>query len=144
MRNVFFYALSFLQTPGVVEASEEGFGGGILGLIVRASLPSQIVLLILIVFSIVSWAVILLKLIQFQSIERQTSTFLEVFRRSGKFSEVQSVCRSLPKSPLTGVFQAGYVELSKHYQKLSSSYTNEDFEMSGLCQTELFLAAYNW
>lgn len=121
LRTVFFYALSFLQTPGVVEASEEGFGGGILGLIVRASLPSQIVLLILIVFSIVSWAVILLKLVQFQAIERQTSTFIEIFRRSGKFSEVQSVCRSLPKSPLTGVFQAGYVELNTQLRQQDPS-----------------------
>ena len=112
VRNFFFYALSFLQTPGVVEASEEGFGGGVLGLILRASLPSQVVLFILIVFSIVSWAVILLKLVQFQSIQRQTASFIEVFRRSGKFSEVQSVCKSLAKSPLTGVFQAGYVELN--------------------------------
>ena len=112
MRNFYFYAHSFLQTSGDVEASEEGFGGGVLGLILRASLPSQVVLLILIVFSVVSWAVILLKLKQFQSIQHQTASFIEVFRRSSKFSEVQSVCKSLAKSPLTGVFQAGYVELN--------------------------------
>ena len=112
MRTFVFYAQALLQTPGVVDASEEGFGGGILGLIARSSLPSQIVLLVLVIFSIVSWAVILLKLRQFQSIHRQSSSFIEVFRRSSKFSEVQSVCKSLAKSPLTGVFQAGYVELN--------------------------------
>ena len=121
MRNFSFYPLSFLQTPGVVEASEEGFGGGVLGLILRASLPSQVVLLILIIFSIVSWAVILLKLVQFQSIQRQTESFIEVFRRSGKFSEVQSVCKSLAKSPLTGVFQAGYVELNAQLRQPDAS-----------------------
>ncbi len=107
-----FYAQALLQTPGAVEASEEGFGGGVLGLIARASLPSQVVLLILIVFSVVSWAVIFVKLRQFRSIQTQTSSFLDVFRRSSKFSEVQSVCKSLSKSPLVGVFQAGYVELN--------------------------------
>ena len=121
MRNFFFYAHSFLQTPGVVEASEEGFGGGVPGLILRASLPSQVVLLILIVFSIVSWAVILLKLVQFQSVHRQTASFIEVFRRSSKFSEVQSVCKSLAKSPLTGVFQAGYVELNAQLRQPDAS-----------------------
>jgi biopolymer transport protein TolQ len=35
-----------------------------------------------------------------------------VFRRSSKFSEVQAVCRSLERSPLVGVFQAGYAELN--------------------------------
>ena len=112
LRTFVFYAQALLQTPGVVDASEEGFGGGILGLIARSSLPSQVVLLVLVIFSIVSWAVILLKLRQFQSIHRQSSSFIEVFRRSSKFSEVQSVCKSLAKSPLTGVFQAGYVELN--------------------------------
>ena len=111
MRTLVYYA-ALLQTPGVVEASEEGFGGGVLGLVARASLPSQVVLLILVVFSIVSWAVILLKLRQFQSVQRETASFIDVFRQSSKFSEVQSVCKSLARSPLTGVFQAGYVELN--------------------------------
>jgi len=39
-----------------------------------------------------------------------------VFRRSSKFSEVQSVCPSLPASPLVGVFQAGYAELNAQFR----------------------------
>ena len=39
-------------------------------------------------------------------------SFLDVFRRSNKFSEVQAVCRSLGDSPLVGLFQAGYAELT--------------------------------
>jgi biopolymer transport protein TolQ len=35
-----------------------------------------------------------------------------VFRRSNKFSEVQAVCRSLGDSPLVGLFQTGYAELT--------------------------------
>ena len=112
MGTYVFYAHVLLQTSGAVEASEEGFGGGVLGLITRASLPSQVVLFILVVFSVVSWAVIFVKLRQLRSIQTQTSSFLEVFRQSSKFSEVQAVCKSLSKSPLVGVFQAGYVELN--------------------------------
>jgi biopolymer transport protein TolQ len=48
----------------------------------------------------------------FRRIERQTATFLDVFRRSTKFSEVQAVCKSLEGSPLVGMFQAGYAELN--------------------------------
>ena len=112
MRTIVFYAYAFLQTPGVVDASEEGFEFGVLGLLARASVPSLAVLGVLFVFSVVSLAVILVKLRQFRSIDTQTSSFIEVFRRSSKFSEVQSVCKSLSKSPLAGVFQAGYVELN--------------------------------
>ena len=39
-------------------------------------------------------------------------SFLDVFRRSNKFSEVQAVCRSLGDSPLVGLFQSGYAELT--------------------------------
>ena len=44
--------------------------------------------------------------------ERQTSTFLGVFRKSAKFSEVQAVCPTLAASPLVGLFQSGYAELN--------------------------------
>ena len=43
---------------------------------------------------------------------KHTAQFLDVFRRSNKFSEVQAVCRSLGDSPLVGLFQSGYAELT--------------------------------
>ena len=70
------------------------------------------VLLILAVLSIWSWAIILYKLWTLGRARRQSDSFLEVFRRSNKFSEVQAVCRSLGDSPLVGLFQAGYAELT--------------------------------
>jgi len=75
-----------------------------------------IVLAILVLLSVVSWAIILQKTLSYRTIGRQTATFLDVFRRSTKFSEVQSVCPSLPASPLVGVFQAGYAELNAQFR----------------------------
>jgi biopolymer transport protein TolQ len=72
----------------------------------------QVVLVILLIFSLISWAVILYKFWQFSRVARQSRTFLDVFRKSSKFSEVQAVCRTLTESPLTGLFQAGYSELN--------------------------------
>lgn len=111
MRALGHYTFALLQTTGV-SASEGGFGGGVLELIGRSSLLSQLVLAILVLFSIASWAVILFKLRQFRRVESQTTRFRDVFRRSSKFSDVHSVCRSLARSPLAGIFQAGYVELN--------------------------------
>jgi biopolymer transport protein TolQ len=74
------------------------------------------VLAVLVLLSIVSWAIILQKMWSYRTIQRQTVTFLDVFRRSSKFSEVQSVCPSLPASPLVGVFQAGYAELNAQFR----------------------------
>jgi biopolymer transport protein TolQ len=90
--------------------------GGFLKILADSSPLTQAVLGILIIFSIVSWAIILFKTFSYRRVERQTATFLEVFRRSQKFSEVQAICPSLPQSPLVGVFQAGYAELNAQFR----------------------------
>jgi biopolymer transport protein TolQ len=94
----------------------QGQGGavpeGYIGLVSRANTIQKLVLLFLALFSICSWAIILYKLVVFRRTERQTAQFLDVFRRSNKFSEVQAVCRSLAESPLVGLFQSGYAELT--------------------------------
>jgi biopolymer transport protein TolQ len=84
----------------------------ILGLIARSTPISKAVLLTLALMSVASWAIILYKLWIFRRSERQSSSFLDVFRRSNKFSEVQAVCNSLRESPLVGLFQSGYAELT--------------------------------
>jgi biopolymer transport protein TolQ len=100
-----------LQLEGSATSAQAGTGN-VIDLIAEASPVSQAVLVILLIFSVVSWAVVIYKWLSFRRIEGQSATFLEVFRRSSKFSEVQAVCKSLEASPLVGIFQAGYAELN--------------------------------
>ena len=93
--------------------------GNVIDLLRETGPVNQVVLAILVLLSIVSWAIILQKALAYRTIERQSATFLEVFRRSAKFSEVQAVCPSLPASPLVGVFQAGYAELNAQFRLTS-------------------------
>jgi biopolymer transport protein TolQ len=109
-----------LALQGQVEAPVEGAFGDTMGLIARSTLVSKAVLLILVLFSIVSWTIVLYKLWQFRRAEHQTASFLDVFRKSSKFSEVQSVCRSLRESPLVGIFQSGYTELNAQLRQPGS------------------------
>ncbi|MBS1817725.1 MAG: MotA/TolQ/ExbB proton channel family protein [Acidobacteria bacterium] len=98
-----------------MQADTAGSGGtdtSILGLIARSTPISKAVLLTLVLMSVASWAIILYKLWVFRRSEQQSASFIEVFRRSSKFSEVQAVCRSLGESPLVGLFQSGYAELT--------------------------------
>lgn len=88
-----------------------GAGAVLAGLVTRSSTLSKVVLFMLTALSVVSWGVILYKLWTFRRSGRQSAQFLDVFRRSDKFSEVQAVCRSLAESPLVGLFQSGYTEL---------------------------------
>lgn len=89
-----------------------GDAGDFVALIYSASPIVKMVMVILLLFSVISWGVILYKSWNYRGIARQTVTFLEVFRKSSKFSEVQAVCPSLGSSPLVGMFQAGYAELT--------------------------------
>ncbi len=100
-----------LQVSGAVPP-EGGMGGGLLRLVLRSGPAAQFVLLILALFSIVSWGVTFYKLWTFRRASRQSAAFLDVFRKSNRFSEVQAVCKSLGDSPLVGMFQAGYAELN--------------------------------
>jgi biopolymer transport protein TolQ len=81
------------------------FGSGRFGI-------TQGVLIVLALASVLSLGIVFHKLWTFRRAARQTAQFLEVFRKSNKFSEVQAVCSSLGASPLVGLFQAGYAELT--------------------------------
>ncbi len=103
------FALLLQATTG---AASEGSSTGILSLIARSTAISLAVVLSLGLLSIWSWGIFLYKWWTFRRSAKQSAQFLEVFRRSNKFSEVQAVCRSLGDSPLVGLFQTGYAELT--------------------------------
>ena len=90
--------------------------GDVVDLIAGTTPINQAVLLILVLFSVASLAIILQKLWSFRVSARDTSRFLDVFRRSSKFSEVQAACASMSATPLVGVFQAGYAEITAQFR----------------------------
>jgi biopolymer transport protein TolQ len=92
--------------------SDDLSGVGIFGRVSGSSFIAQLVLLTLVMLSIVSWTIFLYKWWTFRRIRSRSAQFLDVFRRSNKFSEVQAVCRSLDDSPLVGLFLSGYAELT--------------------------------
>ncbi len=111
-------ALQELTVP-----AEQGGGQAtdVVSLILRSGPVATVVLLILVVFSVLSWAIVFYKARHYRRAEQQTRAFLDVFRRSSKFSEVQAVCRSLSDSPLVGLFQSGYAELNAQLRGASGA-----------------------
>jgi biopolymer transport protein TolQ len=99
-----------LQATGGVASG--GSGTSIVSRVAHFTIVSKLALLSLGLLSVISWGIIFYKLWTFRRSERQSGQFLDVFRRSNKFSEVQAVCRSLGDSPLVGLFQSGYAELT--------------------------------
>jgi biopolymer transport protein TolQ len=94
-------------------AQATAFSGGPLELVRRSGLVAQLVLITLFAFSAASLGIIIYKGIVFRRAATQSRKFLDVFRKSSKFSEVNSVCGQLRASPLVGVFQAGYLEINQ-------------------------------
>ncbi len=87
-------------------------GSSFLDLIYNSGLLAKVVLFILLIFSIASWAIIFKKLLLFRKVERANEIFLELFRKSKKLSEVYKNSHICAESPLTGAFYAGYREVN--------------------------------
>jgi len=104
-----------LQAPATPDAGTGGID--FVHLIANAPWVAKSVLLILLLFSAVSWGIILYKQWQFRRAGRHSSMFLQVFRKSTKFSEVQAVSGSVQATPLVGIFQAGYTELNMQLRR---------------------------
>jgi biopolymer transport protein TolQ len=77
----------------------------------ETSVTAKVVLGILLLFSLISWIIIFAKYIRLAKITRQSERFVAFFRKSKRFSEVNTVAGELGDSPLTTLFKAGYAEL---------------------------------
>lgn len=80
-------------------------------LLAQTGWVARLVLVILLAFSIVSWAIILRKYSSFRRAQEATEKFLEAFRSAGKFPEPQALASRYAASPLLGVYAAGLNEL---------------------------------
>jgi biopolymer transport protein TolQ len=73
----------------------------------------KLVLLLLVGFSVVSWAIIFLKVRLFKGIERNQAGFARAFAEGKSLSALYEQAERGEKSPLTEVFRAGYLELTR-------------------------------
>lgn len=105
--------MSFALFGQAATTAPSGFSGGILGLLAHTGWVARLVLLTLVLFSLLSFAIIIHKAVSLRRAQGQSRTFLDIFRKSSKFSEVNAVCPQLKASPLVGVFQAGYLEVNQ-------------------------------
>jgi len=71
------------------------------------------VLLMLIAASVVSWGIIIRKLLHLRTATAQSAAFLEIFWRAKRLDLVFTESEKLPQAPVGQVFRAGYTELAK-------------------------------
>lgn len=80
---------------------------GPLDMIVGGTISTQIILVVLGVFSLASWAVMLWKWGQFRKLARQGMRFLAAVEKTQRLRDAYRTLTRLPESPYTSVFRQG-------------------------------------
>lgn len=85
----------------------------VIHLISNAGLMVQCVLFSLLLFSIASWSIILIKIMYIKKAFRESERFVEYFWRSRDLAGAYSKAKQLKGSPVARMFRVGYAELRK-------------------------------
>jgi biopolymer transport protein TolQ len=88
-------------------------GGEIVELVAETGPVAKAVLLILLLFSLVSWAVILAKWGLLRRSRVQSGRFIRAFRKAQRLQDMATVAEQFKPSPLVAVFLGGFDELRK-------------------------------
>jgi len=82
-------------------------------LVLRSQGVVLAVLVLLALFSVVSWYIIAFKYVALSRAQSQSTKFLDLFWNSKRLDAIYKSAQELRRSPISQVFKAGYVELSK-------------------------------
>jgi biopolymer transport protein TolQ len=101
----FFAPFVPTNKPALLGASEIG------NLVAQTGPVAKVVLLLLLLFSLLSWAIILSKGTKFRRMRSQSGRFLRAYRKAGGcLQDVSAVSEQFKPSPLVAVFEGGYDE----------------------------------
>jgi biopolymer transport protein TolQ len=78
-----------------------------LDMVMAATLPTKIVLSVMLAFSLAAWWIIFWKWRQFRAVRRQGDEFLERMERAQRLEDAYKMILSLPDSPYGRVFRQG-------------------------------------
>jgi len=84
----------------------------IFNLIAIASPVVQLILFVLLFFSVFSWTIIIFKRKTFRTATAQNKKFLDVFKKSRSLTEVNESAKTYTGCPTAALFSAGYKEMA--------------------------------
>ena len=93
------------------QAGGLGHEESLVSMVLGSGVVVQLVLYLLILFSVVSWGVILHKLRQIRVARQQSARFIEIFWDTKNLTAIHTASQELKLSPVAQVFRAGYQEL---------------------------------
>ena len=113
------------------------FNGSLLSMVLDAGVVVKFVLLVLFIFSVVSWAIIFLKYSYYRKIKKENEVFNANYLKSNKLSEVMPAAKKYSYSTTAEVFRVGYTELTKiNKQEFQVAQGNDEISLSSLDNLE--------
>jgi biopolymer transport protein TolQ len=95
-------------------------GGEIIELISSTGPVAKFVLLTLLAFSLISWAIILTKWSLLSRARLQSGRFSRAFRKAQRLQDIATVADQFRPSPLVGVFEGGFQEYKRQLSAIGS------------------------
>lgn len=115
---------------------ESNFHGSLLGMILDAGLMVKFVLLILLVFSIISWTIIFIKFRTYRRIRLENEAFDSDYEKSTKLSDLLPAAKKYSYSTTAEVFRVGYTEMTKVNRLSRDAAKPEEISLSSLDNVE--------
>src|SRR6202158_1437797 len=88
-------------------------GGEIVDMISNTGPVAKLVLLVLLIFSLISWAIILTKWSLLRRARGQSGRFVRAFRKAQRLQDIAAVAEQFKPSPLVGVFEGAVEEFKR-------------------------------
>ncbi len=85
----------------------------VLDLIANSGIVAKAVLVILLLFSVVSWAIIIDKLRAFRRLRKESQHFLRMFQMRKTMREIMHVAKQFENNPFAAVFREAYLVFAK-------------------------------
>ena len=92
----------------------------------RSGPVAWIVLSILALMSLSSWYVLFQRLLLFRRTGRQNRSFLALFRKAARFSDIGKAASDHRSASLAGLFQAGYLEIDTQIKALREPHEDDE------------------
>ncbi len=89
------------------------FEHDVVQMVIHAGLMVKFVLWVLLLFSVISWAIIFVKYRLLRKAKQETAIFLELFWEDKDLKSIYRECEDLEYSPMARLFVAGYAEVSR-------------------------------
>ena len=93
----------------------------IVGMVLSGSLIAKLVLLILALMSALSWAIIIIKALQYHNIRKEDQKFYQIYLNESSLNQIKKVSSEYLFSAFSFIFSATYQEAARMSQRIQRS-----------------------